>query len=293
MSAAEPAFSVSEITTFHQTFEEDLANYREAGAGGIGIWEFKLADGDDRERVAGLRDSGLEATTCIPGTLSVYPVPFPGPAQPEERVRELCAAIERLAPFEPAAILVLTGYPGDTPATEARQVVVEGLRQAARVAAEHGLPLGLEPLHRKLYPHWTMVSTIPDAIDLIEEIGEPNVGMLFDVYHLWDTDDLLEHVRRHASRFGPAVHVCDWRDPTRSEFDRALPGEGIADLPAILGALEEGGFDGWYDLEIFSDDGTFTDRPLDDSLWRQDPLEVVQRGKAGFLRAWEARKTPV
>jgi hypothetical protein len=36
---AKPKFSVSEITTFHQTFEEDLASYAAAGAEGIGIWE--------------------------------------------------------------------------------------------------------------------------------------------------------------------------------------------------------------------------------------------------------------
>jgi sugar phosphate isomerase/epimerase len=84
---SEPPFSVSEITTFHQTFEEDLATYREAGVQGIGIWEFKLPEGQDADSAAKLRESGLEATTCIPGTLSIYPVPFPGPVDPEERTR--------------------------------------------------------------------------------------------------------------------------------------------------------------------------------------------------------------
>ena len=101
---AEPLFSVSEITTFHQTFDEDLSVYREAGAQGIGVWEFKLGEGNDADAIAKLRDSGLVATTCIPGTLSIYPVPFPGPTDPEERTRGLCEAIERFAPFEPAGI---------------------------------------------------------------------------------------------------------------------------------------------------------------------------------------------
>jgi sugar phosphate isomerase/epimerase len=287
----EPLFSVSEITTFHQTYDGDLRVYREAGAQGIGVWEFKLPDGQDKESVAKLRDSGLTATTCIPGTLSIYPVPFPGPQDPEERTQGLCAAIERFAAFEPEVILCLTGHPGDTPAAEARRTVVDGLRRAARVAGEHGLRLGLEPLHRDVYGTWTMVTTIPETLDLIDEVGEPNVGVLFDVYHLWDTDDVLEHTRRNARRFGPSVHICDWREETRNDFDRALPGEGIIDLPALFGALEDGGFDGWYDLEIFSDDGSFTDQDFEDSFWKQDPLEVVQRAKAGFLKAWEARKT--
>ena len=129
-----PKFSVSEFSTLNLTWEEDLAAFSAGGAGGIGIAEAKLP-ADDATALAQLRDSGLKATTCIPGTLSIYPVPFPGPQDPEERTAELCATIERFARFEPDTILCLTGHPGDTPAAEARQVVVEGLRLAAKTAA--------------------------------------------------------------------------------------------------------------------------------------------------------------
>ncbi len=289
---AEPKFSVSEITTFHQTFEQDLATYVEAGAEGVGVWEFKLPEGPDAESVAKLRDSGLKATTCIPGTLSIFPVPFPGPTDPKERTEGLCAAIRRFAPFEPEVILCLTGHPGDADPAEARRVVVDGLRQAAKVAGEYGMALGIEPLHRKVYGHWSMIGTIPETIDLMDEIDEPNVKLLYDLYHLWDTDGVLEDTVRHGSRICTSVHICDWRDPTRNDFDRALPGDGIMDLPAIFGALEAGGVVGWVDLEIFSDDGSFTDMDFEDSLWKQDPVDVCRRGKAGFLEAWGARKAP-
>jgi len=289
---AEPKFSVSEITTFHQTFEQDLATYREAGVEGIGVWEFKLSEGGDAEAVAKLRDSGLKATTCIPGTLSIYPVPFPGPTDPKERTQGLCDAIRRFAPFEPEVILCLTGHPGDADPVEARRTVVEGLREAARVAGEHGLTLGLEPLHRKVYGTWSMIGDIPGTVDLMDEIGEPNVKILYDVYHLWDTDNLLEDTVRYADRIVRSVHVCDWREDTRNDFDRALPGDGIIDLPAILGALEAGGVVDWFDLEIFSDDGSFSDLDFEDSLWKQDPVDVCKRGKAGFEKAWAARKAP-
>ena len=237
---AEPKFSVSEITTLHQTFEQDLACYRQAGAEGVGIWEFKLPEGDDAETIAKLRDSGLAATTCIPGVLSIWPVPFPGPTDPTERTEALCAAIRRFASFEPQVILCVTGHPGDTEPAEGRRVLVEGMRKAAKVAAEHGLTLGLEPLHRNVYGHWSTIGTIPETIELLDEIGEPNVGLLYDVYHLWDTDDIVEHTVRYGSRIVPSVHICDWRADTRNDFDRALPGDGIMDLPAIFGALEAG-----------------------------------------------------
>ncbi len=289
----EPKFSVSEITTFHQSFEEDLATYTEAGADGIGVWEFKLGEGDDKEALAKLRDSGLKTTTCIPGTLSIWPVPFPGPDDPRERTAELCAAIERFAPFEPEVVLCLTGHPGDAvDSGEARKVVVEGLRDAARVAAAHGLTLGLEPLHRNVYGTWSMIGDIAGTISLMDDIGEENVKLLYDVYHLWDTDNVIEDTVRHGARIQTSVHVCDWRSETRNDFDRVLPGDGIIDLPALLGALEAGGVVDWFDLEIFSDDGSFSDQDFDDSLWKQDPIDVVRRGKAGFEAAWAERKVP-
>lgn len=285
----EPKFSVSEITTFHQTYEQDLAIYSEAGVEGIGIWEFKLPEGGDADSIAKLRDSGLAATTCIPGTISIFPVPFPGPEDPAERTEGLCAAIRRFAPFEPVSVLCLTGHPGDRDPAEARQILVEGLRRAARVAAEYGILLGVEPLHREIYGHWSMIGTIPETIDLLDEIAEPNARLLLDVYHLWDTEDLIGEIQRHAGRLVPSVHVCDWRDPTRNDFDRVLPGDGIIDLPDIFGALELAGYDGWMDLEIFSDDGSFSDQDFEDSLWKQDPLDVVRRGRAGFRKAWSER----
>ena len=132
------------------------------------------------------------------------------------------------------------------------------------------------------------MTTIPETLALLDEVGEPNLGLIFDVWHLWDTPDLLAHIHAHARRI-VGVHVNDVRKPTRSWKDRMLPGDGIVDLPSILGALEAGGYYGWFDLEIFSDNGAFGE-DYADSLWKQPPVEVVRRGRTGFLRAWAARR---
>lgn len=277
-----PRFSVSEFSTMPLSFEEDLAAYAAGGAEGIGLAEAKLPEGRDTESLAKLRASGLKATICLPAGLSVLPLPpFPGPDDPQERVESLCASVRRLAAFDPEVVLCLTGPVGDRSPDEARQIVVEGLREVARAGAEAGVRVALEPIHVSARDDFTMVDNIPDAVALLEEVGVP-MGILFDTWHLWDTPDVLDHIRANAHRF-PAVHVNDWRDPTRGWDDRLLPGDGIMDLPAIFGALEAGGFDGWYDLEIFSTE------TYPDSLLKLDPVELVRRGKAGFLHAWEAR----
>lgn len=286
-----PRFSVCEITTFTAGFEEDLAACRTGGADGIGICEFKLpADRNDHAALAAFRSSGLAASICVPATLSVLPLPLlPGPEDPARRVEAVCAGIRRLAAFHPAACVCLTGPRGPRPEAETRRIVVDGLRTIARAGADVGVRVGLEPVHRSIREDWSLVTTIPETLALLEEVGEPNLGLIFDVWHLWDTPDLLAHIRTHARRI-VGVHVNDVREPTRSWKDRVLPGDGVVDLQSLFGALDAGGYDGWFDLEIFSDNGAFGD-DYADSLWKQPPVEVVRCGRAGFLRAWAARYT--
>ena len=281
---SEPKFSVSEFSTLNLTWEEDLAAFAAGGAGGIGIAEAKLPE-DDAVATAQLHESGLKATLCLPAALSILPNALGlEPVDPDERIALLSASIRRLAAYEPEMVMFLTGAPGDLGEAEARSIVVEGIRVLGRVAREAGVRIGVEPIHRTANAEFSMITDLPGAEALLAEAGDDSVGILFDTWHLWDTPDVLEHARRLAPRF-PAVHVNDWRAETRNWDDRALPGEGVMDLPAIIGALEAGGYDGWYDMEVFSGE------EYPDSLMKLDPAELVRRGREGFTRAWQARHT--
>ncbi len=236
MSTA-PRFSVSEFSTLNLSWEQDLAAYAAGGSEGIGIAEAKLPEGRDGESLEQLRASGLKATICLPAALSILPNALgPEPAEAEARVESLTGSIRRLARFDPEVVLFLTGVPGELDPSEARRIVVEGIRELGRAGREAGVRVALEPIHRSAKAEFSMVTDLPGAEELLDEAGDDSVGILFDTWHLWDTPDVLGHIRRLAGRF-PAVHVNDWREETRHWDDRALPGEGIMDLPAILGAL--------------------------------------------------------
>ena len=258
--------SISQITTVAQSFAEDLAAYRSAGADGIGIWEMKLQD-DSLER---FRASGLEAAAAIPAVPSILPLPLmEGPEDPAERIEAICAGIRRLAPFEPACVLFLTG-PGDDRAT-----VLEGIRAIADEGRACGVRVALEPIQREFAEHWTTVSSLDEAAQLVDEAGA-DAGLMYDVWHLWR--EPVEQIARHRDRIY-GVHVADWREPTRHTNDRVLPGDGIVDYGPILDALH---WDGLFDLEIFSD------AELTDSLWKDDPRELARRGIAQMRTAVSA-----
>jgi sugar phosphate isomerase/epimerase len=252
-----PPFSISQITTVGQSFADDLDAYREAGVEGIGIWEMKLGD-DSLER---FRASGLEAATAIPQVPSILPLPLmEGPSDAAERVEAIAAGLRRLAPFEPTCVLFLTG-PGDD-----RQTVVEGIRAIADAGAEAGVKVALEPIQREFAHFWTIVTSLDEAAQLLEEAERPDVGLMYDAWHLWNQP--LDQIERQRGRIA-GVHLADWREPTRNTNDRVLPGDGVIEFEPIVEALR---WDGLYDLEIFSD------LELPDSLWKQDPRRLARRG---------------
>jgi sugar phosphate isomerase/epimerase len=256
--------------------------YVDAGVDGIGIWEIKLPAGLDEEALELLDASGLGRAAAIPAVPSILPLPLmEGPSDPSERIDAICASVHRLSRFRPSGIVCLTG-PGDD-----RDTVIAGLRTIAAEAERASVRVGLEPVNRIGGEDWTMISSLADAVDFIEEADSPALGIQFDSWHLWNTLDLLDEIERHADRF-VGVHLADWREPTRGWADRVLPGEGAAPLSDILGTLERAGWDGFYDLEVFSDNGTFGNA-WPDSLWNVSAGELARRGRNAFERAWDAR----
>lgn len=285
MTAA-PRISICQLTTPHDDFAADVAAYGAAGATGIGLSEAKLP-ADDARAGALLRAAGLAVTHCVPAVGSILPGPeLAGPSDPDERVAALCRAIERFAAFAPVACTCLTGPAGALAPEEARRQVVDGLRAAALVAGRCGTRLALEPCGPQFAADWSLVDGIEPAVTLIDEVGSPDLCLLVDVWHLWDSPTFAGDVQRHAHRIA-GFHVGDRREVTRGLWDRALPGQGIADLPAKIRAIEATGFGGWYDIEIFSDDGTYG-TSYEDSLWRLPGAELARRAVEGFRDVWLA-----
>ena len=263
--------SLSEISTVGASFREDLAAYAAAGFDGIGIWELKLGDGG--ADLEALRASGLRATNCVPLVPSILPnAVIEGPADVDERVASICRSVERLARYEPECVLILTGAAGERSEAEARRLVVEGLKRIAAAADGARVRLGLEPTHVSQREALSLVTSIPEALELLEGAGLAQVGIMVDLYHLWDTPTVEDDLREHLARF-TGVHLSDWYADDRPE--RALPGEGVSRTSELVAVLADAGWRGTWDVEIFG----VPDDPA--SFWAL-PADVAAR------RAYEA-----
>jgi sugar phosphate isomerase/epimerase len=257
--------SLSEISTVNASFADDVAAYAAAGFDGIGIWEFKLPDDDDAN-VALLRRAGLGVGNCVPAVPTILQLRIPGmegPPDPEDRIAALCASMHRLARYRPASVLCLTGPAGGRAPHRARALVVDGLRRVADAAATAGVRLGLEPAHASQHESTSIVHSIGEAVELLDDAGLDGVGVMVDTYHVWDTPDVLGDLERHAARI-TGVHLADW-PPHDGRADRVLPGEGRSRTRELVEALRRAGWDGYLEVEIFSTPEGFWSLPVDEA----------------------------
>jgi sugar phosphate isomerase/epimerase len=111
------------------------------------------------------------------------------------------------------------------------------------------------------------VNTLAQANDLCDALGD-GLGIAVDVYHVWWDPNLEAEIRR-AGRAGRlhAFHVCDWLVPTRDLLlDRGMMGDGVIDIRRIRGWMEDAGYDGTCEVEIFSAE----------NWWKRDAAEVLR-----------------
>jgi sugar phosphate isomerase/epimerase len=250
--AAMPRLAVHTVTTKPLAIEQAVEEYARRGVAGITVWRDAL-DGRDttavRRRIA---DAGLAVVSMARGGFFAH-------AHADERA----AAIEdnrhaiRTAKALGAPTLVLVcGADPAQPLALSRTQIADGIAELIPQAADAGVRLLVEPLHPMYADTRSAISTLRDANDLCDQLASPQVGVAVDVYHLWwDPTLRVEIARCGRSGYLGAFHVCDWRTPTRDLLlDRGLPGDGCIPIREIRGWVEDAGFGGFDEVEVFSTD---------------------------------------
>lgn len=282
---AQQRLASAQPTTLHSSYEEDLDNYATLGYAGIGLWEVQMPDRPEADLLSRFKDSGLRASFCFPhapGIVAGNGTWFSQPRDPDERLRMLLASIRRFARYEPEAVVCLAGAPrGDV--VQQRKDVIAALREAAIVAEGEGVTLALEIIRPGIAD--SIVGTIEAGVEFISEIGVDSMKLLADAWHTAGSPELEAQVEKYASYLA-GIQLCDRKPESRGWYDRALPGEGELRVAEFVAAAERGGYTGLYEMELFSDDGTFgNDYP--DSYWKLPPLEVLEQVKRTSLLTLE------
>jgi sugar phosphate isomerase/epimerase len=175
-----------------------------------------------------------------------------------------CRAVDEARELgAPCLVLVVGSMPGALAGCAAhkdialaRSQVRDGIGRLLDYARQASMPLAIEPLHPMYAADRACVNTLEHALDLCDELDPRRSGALgvaVDVYHVWWDPKLAQQIARAGRERLLAFHVCDWLTPTTDLLnDRGMMGDGVIDIPRIRGWVEEQGFQGYSEVEIFS-----------------------------------------
>ncbi len=258
------------MTTRPWTFEECVRRYAGAGVKGITIWRNAYSDRSPAAAGEMARSHGLSVVSLCRG--GFFPAcTAQGRAKAIDENRR--CVDEAAALGAPLVVLVCGSAPGLS-LEQSRRQITEGIAAVLPHAAASGVRLAIEPLHPMYAADRSAVNTIGQARAACGELESPWLGVAVDVYHTW-WDDRLEEEIRACGRDGKlfAFHISDWRTPTGDLLeDRGLMGEGCIPIRQIRGWVEEAGFTGFIEVEIFSR-----------RLWASDQARYLEDIKAAYL----------
>ena len=148
--------------------------------------------------------------------------------------------------------------------TRARGEEYDGIAASLENARSVVMPLAIEPLHPMQAADRACINTLEHALDVCDALDpqqtgvdgqarQAALGVALDLYHVWWDPKLQQQITRAGQQRLLAYHVCDWRTPTRDLLnDRAMMGDGVIELRKVRGWVEDAGFAGFSEVEIFS-----------------------------------------
>ena len=160
------------------------------------------------------------------------------------RLIDLCGDLARIS--NSTQPVVVFGSPkqrssnGELSPQECVKFFAEGLANAAPRAQACGATLLLEALS----PSQTdVVTSLAEAVAIVEQIGSPAVQTMFDVHNAIDESDPHSELLRRFMPYIRHVHV--------NEMDGREPGMGDYPFDTLLATLNELNYSGWVSLEAF------------------------------------------
>ena len=229
------------------------------GLAGIVFWQREIGERatqiGERVRAAGMEVVGLCRTPYITGS------------EAPRSLDHARATVDMAAALGTKVLTIVTGgtEPGTKGVLESQKVLADRVAQLADYAASMDVQLALEPLNPMFGGNRTCIFSVSDALNVCDAVAKDNVGIAVDVYHVWWDAGLYADLQCAGSRI-LGYHLCDWLENTNHMLlDRGMMGDGVADLKGIRCGVEDAGYHGACEVEIFSGE----------SWWKRDPNELL------------------
>src|SRR5262245_11355304 len=240
--------SMNEMTTYRWSFDEDVRHYCAAGIPAIGVWRRKLSDFGEQRGIELLKDSGLAVSNLL------WAGGFTGSEghSYRESIDDAVEAIRLAGAMKAKCLVVYSGARAGHTHNHARRLFVTALKELGQLAAAQEITLAVEPMHAGCAEECTFLTSLDDALAIVDQIDHPLVRLSFDTYQLGSVAGVAARLRELAPRIA-IVHLADGHPPD-DEQHRTPLGRGCVPLRELMAALREGGYDGDFDVELFGDE---------------------------------------
>lgn len=267
-------FSINQMTVKQLSMPELVDTCVELGVPGVGLWREPVRTYGLEPTAKLIRDAGLTVTTlCRGGFFTAI-----DPAERTKALDDNRRAIEEAATLgTEVLVLVSGGLPaGSKDLHGARERIADALSVLGPYAEQHGVKLAIEPLHPMYASDRCVVSTLTQALDLAERFPAHQVGVTVDTYHIWWDDRApAEIARAGASGRIHTFQLADWTTPLPEGVlnGRGQIGDGAIDMREWLTYVEQAGYTGPVEVELFND-----------GLWARDGREALAETAERFTR---------
>jgi sugar phosphate isomerase/epimerase len=256
--------SLNQMTTDRAGMAETVDACMRHGIPSIGVWRHKLKEG---AAAAGrlIAGSGMSVSSLCRGGM------FPASTAEErrKRIEDNFRAVDEAAELGAPLLVLVNGPAPDRNIDAARKMVIDGIGELAEYAKQAKVKLGIEPLHPMFAADRSVVVTLEQANDIAQLFDPVRVGVVIDVYHVWWDPKVYAQIAR-ARIFG--FHVSDWLVPTPSFLaGRGMMGDGVIEIRRLRQAVDEAGYSGPIEVEIFNE-----------QLWATPIGEVLSTMKTAF-----------
>ena len=221
-----------------------------AGYDVLGLWAPRLEAFLNQGHTTDELIRRFDAVSVRPGTIiAVENIDIPEGIERSEliaRCRRLCEVAQAIGC--PHIQMVAGSHHSRMEWPTIRSETARGLREMADVVGEYGLTVEYEPLA------WMPVRSVEQALEVVQEADRPNIAVVVDTFQVFAGGGGLDAIRALSPSSISSAHLGDaaarkldvWSDDDR----QLMPGDGIAPLGEIMGAILDTGYDGTIVDEI-------------------------------------------
>lgn len=247
--------SISQLSTYRWSLGEELEALNAARVPAIGIWRPKFFEWGEEAAFHALRQSGVKVSSVS------WAGGFTGSQgfSYNEAIQDSREAIHLAAKVNADCVMIATGARFGHTKNHVNRLVVDGLKQLSDYAKQFNVSLAVVPMAVAQARHWTYLTSLDQALDVVYHCNRNNVGLGIDLSLLSPEEDLLNRIEQVA------VHTKMVRlNDSHSSQEHGLlsgcvPGDGVLPLDEIISRFNKHGYEGYFEFEIRSE-----------KMWRQE-----------------------